>query len=373
MPWQDGWGSKPSENWHGADRSQWQPWEWQEWQRWETWASNKGDLENRIAALEKAKNDMESRIEALEKAQWEAWEGHREGLESRIEALEKAQREVWESHREDLESRIAALEKVQWEASESNREDLIPDRGNRPRRLNSQGKCGTRLRMVPRALTELDSKSGSVASSENDASESEASPEGETSPVAETSPVCETSSSEVEVDVEAFEAAYRFFGKDSWNPRTSLEKDELKELLKDVERLGKALEARGMASFLEKEHAEGSFDAGHDSFHKSSLPRVGNWILALSGSLLGKSFIRNKYNNSKRLGKFCENVLWRMHNSMEEQIRQNGQLWVVLLLRLREISFSLTGRLWYEFSWRMTLQEFSRKLQSELLQSGSSP
>ena len=108
------------------------------------------------------------------------------------------------------------------------------------------------------------------------------------------------------------------------------------DLLEDVAALSRHLIAKNIAAYIQQKQRHGHFDRGHDAFHDTNMPKVGNWTLSLSMSMLGGQFIREKYNDTATLGKFCESLLNNMSEGRGAE-RAAQQSWVLLILRLTEL------------------------------------
>ena len=129
------------------------------------------------------------------------------------------------------------------------------------------------------------------------------------------------------------------------------------DLLEDVAALSRHLMSKNIAAYIQQKQRHGHFDAGHDAFHGTKMPKVGNWNLSLSMSMLGGQFIREKYSDTAKLGKFCESLLNNMSEGSSAE-RAAQQTWVLLLLRLTELLDAFVDPEWETQSWKLTLEEF---------------
>ena len=131
----------------------------------------------------------------------------------------------------------------------------------------------------------------------------------------------------------------------------------LDEMLADIVALAKHLQSKNIEAYIEQKQRNGNFSAGHDAFHGTKMPRVGNWVLSLSAAMLGGSYIRDLYNDTAKLGKFIECLL---HNMSEGKASEKAaaQAWVLLLLRMVELLDTFSGDAWDRQTWKLSLEQF---------------
>ena len=131
----------------------------------------------------------------------------------------------------------------------------------------------------------------------------------------------------------------------------------LDEMLADIMALANHLKSKNIEAYIEQKQRNGNFSSGHDAFHGTLMPRVGNWVLSLSASMLGGAYIRDLYNDTAKLGKFIECLLRNMSEGKAPE-KAAAQAWVLLLLRLIELLDTFTGEAWDRQTWKLSLEQF---------------